>query len=442
MTQAIQPLPESTNDQRKSPLMMPTDAQEAFASPTEEAPHFELTSPKWGRPAKIIIVICMLIIGVFLTYRFIDFIQPLIISGLIAYLLLPLTQWISQRTRFARSTVLGFVYILFLLVMIVAVTALGVVVFQQVQALIENLPRWIIIVSSLFEQLAHNGVKLGPITIIEQTNIVDFDALSKQAIELLQPILTNSGEFITKFAQNTVAQLGWFVVVLFVSFYLAKDLPRFTAVLRKLARQPGYQYDMEKLFAEFNRIWNAYFRGQLTLCLVMGLYTFLTTSVVGVNYSFGLGVAAAFLEFIPYLGPTVTVVLTIIVAFSQESNYWGLDPYTLTGIVLALGILGQQLENYVLVPRIMSNALDLHPLVVFIGTLAAASTAGILGVLLCAPILATVKMLVLYIWRKLFDLDPFPERVADQKPKTNLFQVIFDWFRALFTKKKEVSEST
>jgi predicted PurR-regulated permease PerM len=155
-----------------------------------------------------------------------------------------------------------------------------------------------------------------------------------------------------------------------------------------------------------------------------------------------LGVAAAFLEFIPYLGPTVTVVLTIIVAFSQESNYWGLDPYTLTGIVLALGILGQQLENYVLVPRIMSNALDLHPLVVFIGTLAAASTAGILGVLLCAPILATVKMLVLYIWRKLFDLDPFPERVADQKPKTNLFQVIFDWFRALFTKKKEVSEST
>ncbi|HUN23062.1 MAG TPA: AI-2E family transporter [Anaerolineales bacterium] len=441
MTQAIQPLPETRNDQRKSPLMTQADVQEGLASPSEETSHYELTSPKWGRSAKIIVVICMLIAGVFLIYRFTDFIQPLIISGLIAYLLLPLTQWISRHTRFARSTVLGFVYILFLLVMVVSVTVLGVVVFQQVQALIENLPRWIIIVSSLFEQLAQQGVKLGPFTIIEKTNIVDFDALSKQAIELLQPILTNSGEFIATFAQNTVAQLGWFVVVLFVSFYLAKDLPRFTAVLRKLARQPGYQYDMDKLFAEFNRIWNAYFRGQLTLCLVMGLYTFTTTSIVGVNYSFGLGVAAAFLEFIPYLGPTVTVVLTIIVAFSQESNYLGLDAYTLTGIVLVLGILGQQLENYILVPRIMSNALDLHPVVVFIGTLAAASTAGILGVLLCAPILATIKMLVLYIWRKLFDLDPFPERVVQQKPQTNTLQIILARVKSFFTK-KQASEST
>ena len=72
-------------------------------------------------------------------------------------------------------------------------------------------------------------------------------------------------------------------------------------------------------------------------------------------------------------------------------------------------VLVQQIENNFLVPRIVGDALDLNPLVVFVGALAGASFAGVLGTVLAAPVIATLKLLGVYAWRKMFDLDPFPE---------------------------------
>ena len=72
-------------------------------------------------------------------------------------------------------------------------------------------------------------------------------------------------------------------------------------------------------------------------------------------------------------------------------------------------IVVQQVENNLLVPRIVGGALDLHPLIVIIGGLMGAALAGVLGAILAAPILASLKLVGQYVWRKLFDLPPFPE---------------------------------
>jgi hypothetical protein len=69
----------------------------------------------------------------------------------------------------------------------------------------------------------------------------------------------------------------------------------------------------------------------------------------------------------------------------------------------------QQIENNVLVPRIVGGALDLNPLIVIIGVFIGASLAGLVGAVLAAPLLATTKLLGTYAWRKLFDLPPFHE---------------------------------
>jgi hypothetical protein len=86
----------------------------------------------------------------------------------------------------------------------------------------------------------------------------------------------------------------------------------------------------------------------------------------------------------------------------------------LTGFQFALVVLGvmmlvQQVENNILVPRIVGETLDLNPLLVFIGAIMGSSLGGILGAILAAPILATLKLLGSYIWRKFFDLPPFPK---------------------------------
>ena len=87
----------------------------------------------------------------------------------------------------------------------------------------------------------------------------------------------------------------------------------------------------------------------------------------------------------------------------------GLASWQFALVVLALMIVIQQLENHLLVPRIVGGALDLHPIIVIVGLFMGASLAGILGAILAAPIIASLKLFGNYAWRKLFDLPPFPD---------------------------------
>ena len=77
-------------------------------------------------------------------------------------------------------------------------------------------------------------------------------------------------------------------------------------------------------------------------------------------------------------------------------------------------IIIQQIENNVLVPRIVGEALDLNPLFVFVGALMGTSLAGILGAILAAPVMATVKLVGTYAWHKFFDEPPFSEPEPDE----------------------------
>ena len=99
----------------------------------------------------------------------------------------------------------------------------------------------------------------------------------------------------------------------------------------------------------------------------------------------------------------------MLVALFQDSNRFGLDPLYFGLLVLGVMFLIQQVENNLLVPRIVGSALNLHPLEVMISVLMGASLAGILGAILAAPVLATIKLLGAYAWRKMLDLPPFAD---------------------------------
>jgi predicted PurR-regulated permease PerM len=81
-------------------------------------------------------------------------------------------------------------------------------------------------------------------------------------------------------------------------------------------------------------------------------------------------------------------------------------------------IIIQQIENNLLVPRIVGGALDLHPLIIIVGVFIGGAMAGLIGAILAAPLLATAKLLGKYAWRKMFDLPPFPaeEKVKYREP--------------------------
>jgi predicted PurR-regulated permease PerM len=174
----------------------------------------------------------------------------------------------------------------------------------------------------------------------------------------------------------------------------------------------SYQADVQKLGRETKEIWNAFLRGQLLLGLIIGSVTFLLALIVGLPNALLLGLLAGILEFIPNIGPVLAAIPAVLLALSQyESSWLGalVGPFWFAVIVLVLYALVQRVENMYLVPRIIGRSLNLHPLVVLIAAIIGASVAGIFGILLAAPLLATAKLFLTYIYRKLLDQPPFEE---------------------------------
>jgi predicted PurR-regulated permease PerM len=114
------------------------------------------------------------------------------------------------------------------------------------------------------------------------------------------------------------------------------------------------------------------------------------------------------MELIPNLGPFLAAVPAVIVALIQGSTYLGVNNLIFALIVVGLYILIQQLENTLIVPRILGEAVDLHPLVVMVGVVVGASAAGILGALLAAPVIASVREIASYLYAKILGEEPYP----------------------------------
>jgi predicted PurR-regulated permease PerM len=140
-------------------------------------------------------------------------------------------------------------------------------------------------------------------------------------------------------------------------------------------------------------------------------YSVLLT-VLGVHFAFGLALLAGLARFLPYIGPAINWIVLGSVAFFQEFKLFGLSAWEYTALVLGLAILLDVLLDNMVVPRMMSRALRVHPAAVIVAVLIAAELMGFVGVLIAAPILATALLVGRYVVRKLMDQDPFPSEEA------------------------------
>lgn len=367
----------------------------------------DIQSPPWSRTAKTIVAILGLLFVTLLAYRFQGLIGQVVTAGVLAYVLNPLIRLGEERTPLSRGTMTLLVYFALLLLVIGAVTALGVAAYGQTLNLINQLPELVNNALALARQWSEQPVIiLGPLRF--SLGALDWASIRQQLLNLLEPILSRSGQYVGQVATSTVRFLGNLLFLWIISIYLSLEIPRLGDYVGRAAQMPGYRRDAERLMADFADIWSAYLRGQIILGLIIGIIVGFSLAALGVQNALALGLLSGLLEFIPVLGPFVGTGAAVVVAFFQPGNYLGLSAVQFALLVLALMFVIQQLENNILVPRIVGNALDLHPLLVILGVLMGSSIAGILGAILAAPILASIKLLGLYAWRKLFDLPPFP----------------------------------
>jgi predicted PurR-regulated permease PerM len=314
-------------------------------------------------------------------------------------------------------------------VVVATFVALGVAGYNQVVDFIHGFPDLLDGIIRLLERITTQSYSfaLGPYSFdVGPVGNVNWDVVLGQLSEYLQTswnmLLSRGGSVVGGVAQVTVSTftaLGTFFLILVMSIYITNDMLGFGSLVGDMAHVPGYREDAERLLRSFGHIWRAYLRGQIILALIMTFTVWIVLTILGVNNAFALGLLSGSMEFLPVIGAFIGAAVAILVAIFQPDNWLGLNFWQYGLLITAVMLVIQQIENNVLVPRIVGRALDLHPLVTLLAVFMGTTVAGILGAVLAAPVVATLKLLGMYAWRKMFDQPPFPEpekRAEDEGP--------------------------
>jgi predicted PurR-regulated permease PerM len=225
--------------------------------------------------------------------------------------------------------------------------------------------------------------------------------------------------------------VGVVLLALVMGFYLLLDFGKLKGWILDLIPD-SHDEDVSLLIENTGKVWQAFLRGQLLLGVVIGSIVSLVLSIIGMRFALGLGLIAGILEFVPVFGPVISGMIAGLVALFQDGNWLGLTPLAYAILVLILFFVIQQTENNILVPRIIGHSLNLHPLLVLIAALAGGILGGVLGVLLAAPFVATMRIWLGYLYRKIVGLGTEPEPVlgpAQQPEVPRVFQRIRIWFQ-------------
>jgi predicted PurR-regulated permease PerM len=357
-------------------------------------------SKSWSESTKWLVIISSLLALVLIVYRFSQIISPLAIAVILAYILNPPVRFLTTRAKLSRTLAVASVYLALINILSLVLVAFVPGLIQQVTSINVSFQDIVEDVSSRFFEK--------PLSIFGFS--IDLMDVYQEVSGTLQSIVSPLASRTVSFLIDLASGFAWLIFVLIVSFYLLKDLGKLGRSLDKLV-PVDYREEVRRLVGEINVVWNAFFRSQLVLCAVIGAVVGVTMRVVGVRNALILGIIAGVLEIIPNIGPTIAAIPALLIAYFQGSTYLPLSNGWFALLVIGLYVVIQQVENNILVPRIIGRSLNLHPLVVIIGAIAGARLAGILGMFLAAPMLASLRILGNYVYCKLLDLEPFDEPV-------------------------------
>jgi predicted PurR-regulated permease PerM len=193
---------------------------------------------------------------------------------------------------------------------------------------------------------------------------------------------------------------------------------------------PGYEADILRMGAELRKTWNAFLRGQLIISVLVLISYAVLMNILGVGFAFGIAILAALARFVPYLGPLVAFVMAGLVAFFQVENYFGLEPWQYTLLVVLSAILLDQLFDNIISPRLLGQKLNIHPAAILVAAIVFTNLIGIIGLILAAPVVATLNVISRYVFRKMLDQNPWPEEEAQPRSEGRTWAAVMQGYSA------------
>jgi predicted PurR-regulated permease PerM len=375
--------------------------------------HPNPSSPAWGATTKLVVALTFVAILAGLFVQFHAILGPLLMAFVLAYLLHPVAGFLQRTSHFSWQIAVALIYLLFLVLMLGLLTLSGVGLVQQIQSLVVVVQDNLTALPDLIQHLSGQVYQFGPFQFDFRT--LDLQQLSNQLLGMIQPLLGQTGSILSAVAGGAAQFLGWALFVLLISYFV---LAESGGLRRRIVwfDIPGYAGDVHRLGSELALIWNAFLRGQVIIFLLTTVTYTIVLSLLGVRYAIGIAFLAGLAKFVPYIGPFITWTTLALVSYFQPFRPLGLTPLAYTVIAVGLALLIDQIFDNIVTPRIIAQALRVHPAGVLVAAIVAANLLGLLGVVVAAPMLATAMLFWRYTMRKMLDLDPWPEPETQPPP--------------------------
>ncbi len=181
--------------------------------------------------------------------------------------------------------------------------------------------------------------------------------------------------------------LSLFLITPIVSFYLLRDWDKLTAYIETLIPKRHHK-QISQVFADMDKALSGYVRGQIMVCIILGLLLGIALHLINLPYGFIIGFASGLLSFIPYIGQLLGAIVALIVAYVSSLSF------ILPLSALAVFAVGNILEGFFLTPKFVGKSIGMHAVWVMFALLAGAALFGFVGVILALPVAACLSVLV------------------------------------------------
>lgn len=310
-----------------------------------------------------------------------------VVALLFAYLLWPLVKFLDRRLP-GRSKVLALaiVYLSLIGLLVVMGIAIGSRVVVEAHNLAARVPELLSKLEQPPEPVISPSVQALRVTVIS--------TLRKQLVDHSRDLLS----LLPNAALGVLSRAGsliFFILVPILSFFFLKDGGAIRSFMLGVVAEGSRRNMINEIAADVHMLLAQYMRALVLLAAVAFLAYGLFFSLLGVPYGILLAAIAFLLEFIPMLGPLAGAGIIMLVAGLSGFHHllW------LFVFLAAFRIF----QDYVVSPHLLSAGMELHPLVVIFGVLAGGSIAGIAGIFLSVPILATLRIVYRQLQKKPFD---------------------------------------
>jgi predicted PurR-regulated permease PerM len=325
-----------------------------------------------GKVITTVVIIVLLLLAGYIIYFARDYFLIAFLSIILSVFIRSISSALTHRFRMNQGLAYTIGLFALILIMITPFASISLPLISQIQKLLTNLPKFTEGMQDLFAQLSERAPFL-----FARLNI---DTLLNDLAQNLQRIFSGSLSYIGV-ASGSVAN---FVVIIVLAAFIARNPMEYQEMAMRFIPQKNRSLFSETL-KEIEDVLKHWIVGILLAIFYVGLLTTTGYLIIGLDYFLVFGIAAGFLEIIPFFGPFLGALAPLTYALIES-------PQKAVGVLIVYAIV-QFTENYFFVPYVMRKQVHLPPAVSIFAILLFAKLFGFMGIIIAVPMTASIVLL-------------------------------------------------